>query len=248
MESRPSDTTTRRSRWFQLSNSAKAPWSAITAVVVGVALTFIAQLYVFTLLQPFDEQIEQNQLLSVFRDQALLVSSLIPVSAFLVIKKLPFLRSLLIGKISLQHLRMLLKGAGLYFVLTAVGLSLLQLFVPAALEVEQDIGVSSGDPAAVLAVTFMSVVVLAPLVEEILFRGFLFRGFEKTFGFGLAVIASSLLFGLLHGSLAAAVDTFALGAVCCLLVARSGSLWPAILLHALKNAAVFYSRFIDPIV
>jgi len=232
---------------LHLSPFSQAQWGAITVVIIGLGLTFVAQLYLYSLMLPFNEQIEQNQLLSVFRGQLLLVSTLIPLVIYFTVKSLPFLKSVLIRKLKLGHLGILLKGAGLYLLLTTVGLLMVELFVPGALEVKQDIGVASGDPASVLIVAFVSVVIVAPFVEEVLFRGFIFRGFEKTIGFGLAVLASSLLFGLLHGSLAAVVDTFALGVVSCLLVARSGSLWPAMLLHGLKNAIVYYNLFIEPI-
>lgn len=78
-------------------------------------------------------------------------------------------------------------------------------------------------------------VIVAPLVEEIFFRGFLFTGLKKRFTWTKAMFISSGLFALLHLHLLAVPPIFILGLVFAYLYQRSGSIWPAILIHGLVN-------------
>lgn len=80
-----------------------------------------------------------------------------------------------------------------------------------------------------------TVVLGAPLAEELLFRGFLQPLLEPRCGRALALAATALLFGLGHG-LAYALPIGLLGAFFGWLVQRHGSLLPAIVAHALHNA------------
>jgi membrane protease YdiL (CAAX protease family) len=80
----------------------------------------------------------------------------------------------------------------------------------------------------------LSAGVLAPLVEELLFRGTLFRNLRVRFNSAVAVLASSALFGLGHKD---QVGAF-ISALCFALVyTRTRSLWAPIALHALNNGA-----------
>ena len=92
-------------------------------------------------------------------------------------------------------------------------------------------------PAAAL------VVVAAPFAEEVLFRGFLFPALRNRFGVVAAITADAVIFGLIHYTGADTVPLLPLlavfGALLCLLYQRTGSLWPAIVLHAANNALAF---------
>ena len=80
-----------------------------------------------------------------------------------------------------------------------------------------------------------TVVLGAPLVEELLFRGFLQPLLEPRLGRALGLGATAVLFGLAH-PLAYALPVGLLGAFFGWLVQRHGSLLPAIVAHALHNA------------
>jgi membrane protease YdiL (CAAX protease family) len=77
-------------------------------------------------------------------------------------------------------------------------------------------------------------IVIAPLGEELMFRGFLMNLWIARKGKWFGVIVSSVVFGLFHwdGALFAA----ALGVLFALVYLRYDSLWPGIGLHALYNA------------
>lgn len=78
--------------------------------------------------------------------------------------------------------------------------------------------------------------VLAPLVEEIFFRGFLFQGFRAKYGWGNALLLSSGIFAAAHLDLASLVPTFVLGCLLAYLYHRSNSVWPGVILHVLVNS------------
>lgn len=78
-------------------------------------------------------------------------------------------------------------------------------------------------------------VVVAPLVEEVLFRGMLLPVLMKKMGPGTAVVISSVLFAGIHQHLPSFVPLFALAVVLAMLYIYSGSLWTSIVLHAVFN-------------
>lgn len=89
-------------------------------------------------------------------------------------------------------------------------------------------------PVALVAI-WLSVVVGAPLVEEVLFRRVLLGWLEGRVGFALAAVLQAAVFSVLHVVPAAMVLTFLLGLTGALLARAHGSLWPAVALHGLNN-------------
>ena len=83
---------------------------------------------------------------------------------------------------------------------------------------------------------FLVGAVVAPLVEEIFFRGFLFQGFRQKYGWLKSVLLSSAIFAAAHLDPVAFVPTFILGCVLAYMYHRSNSLWPGILFHAAINS------------
>lgn len=84
------------------------------------------------------------------------------------------------------------------------------------------------------------IVFIAPISEEVCFRGFLFGGFRRRFSFPMAAIGAGLVFGLLHYSTGwSTVPQLAvLGATFALVYEKTGSIWPPIIFHAFNNAFV----------
>ena len=81
--------------------------------------------------------------------------------------------------------------------------------------------------------------VLAPLCEEVFFRGFLFNGFRKTYGWKKAGLLSSAFFSLAHLDPVALIPTFILGCLLAYLFHKSNSIWPGIIIHFLVNSFGF---------
>ncbi|MEB2334543.1 MAG: type II CAAX endopeptidase family protein [Anaerolineaceae bacterium] len=82
---------------------------------------------------------------------------------------------------------------------------------------------------------FATAVIVAPLVEEIFFRGFLFQGFRQRYGWIAALLLSSGIFAAAHLDPVSFIPTFILGAVLGYVYHRSNSLWPSVILHLLNN-------------
>jgi membrane protease YdiL (CAAX protease family) len=142
---------------------------------------------------------------------------------------------------------------GIYFVLLIMIMGLLQLFVPSInLEQEQQIGFEAAKGAGSLLLVFISLVILPPIVEEIVVRGFMFSGLRKGMGVVAAALIASLLFAVAHLQLGsgapplwvAAVDTFVLSIILIMLRLRTGALWAGMLVHGLKNGLAFMVLFV----
>jgi membrane protease YdiL (CAAX protease family) len=140
-----------------------------------------------------------------------------------------------------------------YFLLYILIVAIVSQFVPGLnVDQKQDVGFNDVSGHLALILTFVSLVVLPPLAEEITMRGFLYTGLRKwlpRIGAGLIV---SLLFGAAHlaeGGAAGplwigAIDTFTLSVVLVYLRERTGNLWAGIVLHACKNGLAFMLLYI----
>lgn len=138
-------------------------------------------------------------------------------------------------------------GMAVYLIVTAIIMALATAFLTFVDPVEvQDTGFSQLVGNAQYLLAFVSLVVIAPIAEEVLFRGYLFGKLRKYAPLWLAILITSVLFGIVHFQWNVGLDVFALSIVLCLLRVASGSLWPSILLHMLKNGVAFYFLFINP--
>lgn len=153
----------------------------------------------------------------------------------------------------LRDLGYMLSGTGFYVAAYIVVVNVVADLIPRLnTDQTQDLGFTATQSTNELALIFISLVVLPPLVEEILVRGYLFSGLRSKLSFWFAAFISSALFGLAHllggenGSAIwiAVLDTFILGMVLAYLREKTGSLWAPIGLHALKNFVAFMALFV----
>ena len=111
-------------------------------------------------------------------------------------------------------------------------------------EIEQNVFVAS--PVLVIVQT----VILAPLSEELLFRGILYRRLQGYIhGFWGPALISSAIFGLYHMNLAQGIFAFIFGLFICAVYERIRNLWAAIALHAggnLISVVLVYTGFQYP--
>lgn len=92
--------------------------------------------------------------------------------------------------------------------------------------------VPTSDPEII--VFLISIVIIGPIAEEILFRGVIlkaFRGLGDTF----AAVMSGVFFGLYHGNFYQAPYTIMMGIMLGILTIRAGSILPATIIHILNN-------------
>ncbi len=148
-----------------------------------------------------------------------------------------------IGRFRLKYLGWAIMIFPVYLLTSLVLTNIMSIFFPYILEQEQEIGFIT--PQGIeLGLIFVALVVVAPIVEEIIFRGFMFCAYHRRFGAFFGAILVSVLFGLAHGQLSVGLDTFALSMFLCYVRIKGDSLWPPILLHAFKNFVAFYFLFI----
>ncbi len=110
----------------------------------------------------------------------------------------------------------------------------------------QDVGFTHLSRYFEYLLAFVTLVVVAPFAEEVLFRGYLYGKLRKVVPLWIAILAVSVLFGLIHGRWNVAIDVFVLSVVMCNLREITGSIWAGVILHMLKNGLAFYLIFINP--
>lgn len=172
------------------------------------------------------------------------------ISFFLTRRRTP-IKLIGLGNLKLKHIGMALVGLVVYIAIYLAAVFILSVLIPSLnLDQEQDLGFAKSAAGLSLLLVFVSLVLIPPLVEEIIMRGFFFTGLRTKLSFLIATILTSLLFAAAHlpegkdGLLwVGAVDTFILSAVLCYLREKSGSLWPAIGVHMFKNAIAFFVIF-----
>lgn len=90
----------------------------------------------------------------------------------------------------------------------------------------------------------IATVVVAPIVEETIFRGLILSRLRKVMPGWLSVIISALLFGVCHGQIVWICYAFVLGLIFGVMAQRSGSVLPSLLAHVLFNAIGQFSSYI----
>lgn len=157
----------------------------------------------------------------------------------------------------LSHIRLGIVAAVPYYLLYLAVVAIVSAIVP-ALNVgqNQEIGFEHSKGVMELAVTFIALVILPPLVEELTMRGFLYSSLRKAFPKVVSALLVSGIFGAAHlaeGGAAGplwigALDTFVLSLVLVYLREKTGNLWAGITLHAVKNGVAFFALYLAPLI
>ena len=97
-----------------------------------------------------------------------------------------------------------------------------------------------------LFVLILLVVVGAPIVEELFYRGLLLRALKRHLGPWPAIITCGVIFGLVHFEPVSAPGLALFGVVLAYLAHRTGRLGPSIVTHAAFNALTMLLLVFDP--
>lgn len=148
------------------------------------------------------------------------------------------------------RLRELLVGAGfgvaLFAAVGLLGMALESLAGEPTLQSAVQWLYSPSIPRSAKAVLCLHAALLAPVFEEIVFRGVLLAPFVRAGRVGLGVTVITLLFALCHGSLFALQPIAVVGLCLALLALRSGCLLRGIACHIVFNAANLALVFLFP--
>ena len=139
----------------------------------------------------------------------------------------------LTGRIGLARSLLIGLGAAIPAWIGATLLGALAAFLLGALGLKEQAGpldafLERGDPTVIL----LAFLLVAPVAEELFFRGVAYNAWERERGPWVAVVGSALLFAAIHSSLFALVPIFALGVTLALLYRSTRSLAATIALHA----------------
>jgi membrane protease YdiL (CAAX protease family) len=205
----------------------------------GLAFVFAASVVLGAIVIGFDSELES--LAAQAAIQGLLAGAMV-LGAFL------FARPALKGLAAAQALglrRPVRKAIWLtivtYFGYVACALVVALLLSPEQEDIARELGGDSGVIGAVIA-GFL-VIVVAPVSEEIFFRGFFFAGLRRGMHVAIAALISSAVWGLLHytgaGTWGVVVQITVFGLWLSWLYERTGSIYPTIAVHMVNNAIAF---------
>ncbi len=236
-------------------------WGPLEAVTISISVYFSAQLIAGLLISIIplinrstsEKSIDsiQNNVWATFAF-ILLIEAITISLIFLFIRRrnVKFI-DLGLNKTKFKYIGFAFAGFGVYFLLYVLGLAISKALIPGLnLDQKQEIGFNTSTTGISLIPVFLSLVILPPITEEIVARGFLFGGLRSKLPFLLSAVITSVLFASAHLGAAkdgllwvAAIDTFTLSLVLCYLREKTGSLWPSIGLHAMKNGIAFIVLF-----
>ncbi|MGA8219868.1 MAG: CPBP family intramembrane glutamic endopeptidase [Solirubrobacterales bacterium] len=226
----------------QASQAPKVPWGfggSIWGLVGGLLLVVIVPPL---LVLPFDPNIADPNKASdaaILATQAIFDGMLIAVAVGMASRWRFDLR----GALRLLGLRRFRPSGigwmfavlGAYYV-GAVAFSAIVL-QPKQEDIGKELGVCNpGIGIAIFAV--LSIIVLAPIAEEVFFRGFFFAGLRTRWSLWPSALLSGAIFGLVHAPTGptAAIPLAGLGVGLAWLYNKTGSLYPSMLAHLLNNA------------
>ncbi|MFA4836348.1 MAG: CPBP family glutamic-type intramembrane protease [Dehalococcoidia bacterium] len=235
-ESKPAEQTGGQWPWVRWNNR-DAWWG----LVMGMGLTIIVPLLIALVLMPFSdsEDIDPTYL-----------SILLPVGSLLWIAPAWFfaVRKYKAGWSDLGFRGFKISALGIgcamlvgcYFVMAAYSAIIANLF-------DSQPQPDMAPIAEQLSIPWMlplTAVLIAPLAEEIFFRGFLFTGLRRRYGWLMAALISSAIFALMHLEPYAIPPLFLLGFLFAYLYHRSNSIWIPIAMHFIVNSIAMIGEFI----
>ncbi|MBR3131843.1 CPBP family intramembrane metalloprotease [Candidatus Saccharibacteria bacterium] len=139
------------------------------------------------------------------------------------------------------------------YVLIAAGFTaLFSLFPWFNANEAQDVGFSIYMNGADRVIAFITLAVIAPIAEEIIFRGWLYGKLRKKISekyndkisMAISIFLVSLLFGIMHGQWNVGVNVFAMSVILCGLREITGTIYAGILMHMIKNGIAFYLLYV----
>jgi|SRR3989344_1800496 len=141
------------------------------------------------------------------------------------------------GKFPISGIWFQVLGLLVLLIIFSVGVGAIQgYFLPNFSPADKDLYdvYNFSDPMS-LIINNISIVLLAPLIEELIFRSILIHRWSRKWSTRTAIILSSIMFGLGHFD---PIGAFTFGVVTCVLYIKTKSLWVTVGAHALNNLLV----------
>lgn len=137
-------------------------------------------------------------------------------------------------------------------ILAAVFVALFTIFPWFDAGQTQELGFSTYLSGGDRIIAFVTLVVIAPIAEEIIFRGWLYGKLREKLngtlpgyaGKVISILLTSVLFGLIHFQWNVGVNVFCLSVVLCVMREITGTIYAGILTHMIKNGVAFYLLYV----
>jgi membrane protease YdiL (CAAX protease family) len=265
LEDLPSPVEPDKRRKKQAQPVAKGvTWGGWSAVIVAVVIYLAAQLLVagltYVILNSFSPHLAKawfNWLDNTVVGQFLyyLVAESLTVGGIVgfIRKRKGSIAAIGLKRPKLEDIPYALVGLVIYLPLLVIGVTILKFVFPGLnLGQQQALGFSSTTTGWPLVLVFLSLVIMPPIAEEIMFRGFVYSGLKRSLPKIWAVLLTCALFSTPHllesaggGGLlwVAGIDTFVLSLTLIWLREKTGRLYAGMGLHGLKNFIAFLQLY-----
>lgn len=108
----------------------------------------------------------------------------------------------------------------------------------------QDVGFKLLNSPIDRIIAFVALVVIAPICEEIIFRGWLYGKLRSKMSIWAAILVVSVFFGIMHGQWNVGINVFALSIFLCLEREITGTIYASIITHMIKNGIAYAMLYI----
>ncbi|MFA6991709.1 MAG: CPBP family intramembrane glutamic endopeptidase [Candidatus Gracilibacteria bacterium] len=227
-------------KYFQVSWSIKdlAIIASITVILVLAAILGIH-------FSGVKELIEKSDYKIYYLSGLFLVQSLILLLPLLIYTwKKHKLDTENLGFTKIKPARALLEGLKGYLIYLLITYLIITLVIFTGIKIpgyqlQESIFEIFGTKTIELIVTGIIVVIIAPVIEEVFFRGFLLRTVSDHIGLLAGNIVTAAVFAVFHLQWQSIIPIFILGLIMNQIVIKNRSIWPAIVFHVLNNGLAF---------
>jgi membrane protease YdiL (CAAX protease family) len=239
------------------------PWNPVGAVALVVAIYLVSQflggmaLTIYPALKHWSDAQTNNWINSSIPAQfiyVLIAEGLTVLGVWQLLKYYKIsLKVIGIKRLKLEDILYAFFGYGIYFICNAIVMLTATKLIPSLnVNQQQQLGFNNVSGVGQLILTAISLVILPPIAEEILMRGFLYTSLRKSMPKIIAALITSIIFATGHLEFgegapllwAAALDTFVLSLVLVYVREKTGRIWGSMGVHALNNSVAFLTIYI----
>jgi membrane protease YdiL (CAAX protease family) len=230
-----------------------AVWAILLTIWTG-AVFYLAQFVVISIAQWIIDVTNWDVTLIAAHTVCVAISNAVAVIVAVLVSKKLFKRIVTRDSLGLKSLPtwtdILLSPIG-YIVSTIAAAFVIMILQAVMKNVDwsqaQDVGFNSVYSSADRIITFIALVIVAPITEELIFRGFLYGRLRTKLSAVPAIILVSLLFGVLHGQWNVGIVVGVMSIFMCIARELTGTIYAGILMHMIRNGIAFYFLYVNPI-
>ncbi len=172
---------------------------------------------------------------------------LIPLISFLISKKEPLIKRLRINPVSSETIKLTTMFSIGLIILSDEFDRLIQVFIPSPNYIVDLNNLLQPESVFGYILLIIAIAIIAPIGEELLFRGFLQQFLEQHWkDITRAILITSLFFSIIHMNPYWFIQIYILGIMLGFLSWKTNSIFPPLILHALNNGTALLFSFIDP--